>query len=316
MKRLRILCLLAFPLLAGCVAVDGGPVGTGVAAISGNVVAVDPTAAAALATDSASVATLPFPVTVTLDEAPTVTDTTDANGNFELRGSFSGSLTLRFKGASLDVTTTVDVPAGSVVVLQDIRLRAGRVEPDNVRQLDFRGRIVMVDCAADGAGELLVDDRAPAVNQFLVRLATDTELSRRGGRTLTCSDLRVGDAVGVQGEIRLSTDRTIDALAVVVDPAAPEPEPGPERPLRFTGTVVSVDCSAGNLVLMTRTGGARIHLLPTTKYFVQPARPEPQPATCADITAGGFVQGNGMVRLHDPGAVNAERVIFRPAISG
>ncbi len=31
MKRLRVLCLLTLPVLAGCVA-DGGPVGTGIAA--------------------------------------------------------------------------------------------------------------------------------------------------------------------------------------------------------------------------------------------------------------------------------------------
>lgn len=311
MNRLRSFCFLALLFLGGCAA-DGGPVGTGIAAISGNVVAVDTTDGAAAA-DTGSAAALPFPITVSIDEAPAVADTTDTDGNFELRGDFSGALTLRFRGDGIDAATEVDLPAGSVLVLEDVRLRRQAVEPANVRQLEFVGRIVMVDCVDDVTGVLLVDDRAPAVNQFLVRISSDTALARRGGKAIGCSALRVREEVAIQGEVRLRTDRTIDALAIVVAPKSPSPGPEPEQPVRFTGTVITVDCAAQMLTLATPTGGTRIRLVPTTRYFVPDGRGGFLPIRCSDLAPRGHVEGQGTLRLNNPGAITADRIVFRPA---
>ncbi|MCK6555750.1 hypothetical protein L6Q96_14430 [Candidatus Binatia bacterium] len=314
MKRPRSLFLLALLLLGGCAA-DGGPVGTGIAAISGNVVAVD-TATDGATAESGLATALPFPVTVSIDEAPGIADTTDAEGNFELRGEFSGALTLRFRGDGIDATTPIDIPAGSVLVLEDVTLRRQSVEPANVRQLEFLGRIVMVDCVDDANGVLLVDDRAPGRNQFLVRISADTEITRRGGRPLACTALRVGDEVGIQGEVRLRTDRTIDALAIVVAPKNPPPDPGPVQPVRFTGTVVAADCTAEVLLLASVNGGTRVRLVPTTRYFTPDGHGGRRPIACTDLAPRGHVEGNGTVRLNNPGAIVAETIVFRPATRG
>lgn len=308
MTRLRPLCSLLCLLLAGCAA-DGGPVGTGIAAIRGNVAAVD--LAADLPAPVPAAGALPFRVTVSLDEVPGIRDTTDPEGNFTLRGAFAGTLTLRFRGPGLDVAMPVDVPAASVVVLENIRLRRQAVEPAVVRALDFVGSIALVECSGATAGELLVDDRAPGRNQFLVRLSADTVLTGPDGRRLECAVLRPGTLVRLAGEAGRRGQRTIDATEIVVDPPRPVPRADAVRPVRLVGTVVTVDCAGGLVELATLTGTTRVRLTPTTQILAAaPGGPVPAaPLRCADIIPGSRVDGSGMLSLAAPGTITAERIV-------
>ncbi len=183
MRINAVLGLLLAAALAACggANVDGGPIGTGITtSVVGNVVAV--------AGDGTTTDELP-PITVSLDEVPEVTATTDGEGNFALDGGFAGALTLRFRTAGVDAALPVDVPAGAVLVLSGIVLSPSSVEAEAGRQLGFVGRVTHVDCAA---GVLDVEDRREPPRVFRVELLPETLVQRRGGAPASCADVAAG----------------------------------------------------------------------------------------------------------------------------
>ena len=172
---------------------------------------------------------LDTPVQVSIDEAPGLAATTDADGRFELAGDFSGVLTVRFAAPAVVATSMVDVPRGADVELDDIRLQPGRVEFSRPRLRPVTGRVALVDCALDttGAAEVLVDDRTGLANQFLVRISADPALLSGNGDDLPCGQIKLRDRIAVEGVIL--PDRTVAAIAIIVAPPAAGPDPAGRR---------------------------------------------------------------------------------------
>ncbi len=227
MSMLRWIGLLGLlPVLAAC-ASEGGVVGSGISAVSGNVAEVEVTET--VSERGAVAATrLPFAVTVSVIEAPGVAATTDADGTFEVVGDFSGPITLRFAKAEGDAelgTLGLNVPAGSTIVLEDIRIVAKRVLARVARQRDFFGRVELVDCDAGEAGILLVNDSAAVKenHQFMVEIQSDTVITGGRGQRITCAGIRQGDRALIEGRIRVAVpdpDWVIVADEVRVSPPA------------------------------------------------------------------------------------------------
>src|SRR5262249_56726320 len=111
-------------------------------------------------------ATLPQ-IQVSLDGHPQLAAPADNDGNFTLRGNFSGTVTLRFTVPQFQVTQQLDVPAGSTVVLQDVDLGPTGVVIQAARQLQFVGSVDLIDCSD---GTLLIPERPPHSMRVLVRL--------------------------------------------------------------------------------------------------------------------------------------------------
>lgn len=227
MKGIRLALLLACLPWGGC-ASEGGIAGTGASAVSGNITVVSEQAAQDVA--------LPFPIRVSIGEFPGIESVTDAAGAFALRGDFSGAVTLQFANADSGADIgplALEIPAGSQTLLENIEIRISaprgeRVRPAAVRQLDVFGHIDLVDCGAGAAGLLLVSDDGRPRRQFMIRLTTDTIIARRDGTPLRCVALSAGQAVQVEGALRL-VDQTIVAAHVTVVARRPRPDEGPPR---------------------------------------------------------------------------------------
>ena len=280
-RRCLALLLCLFPFAAACS--DGGPVGTGISRsqLSGTVIAVDESGGGAAALDT--------PVQVSIDEAPGVETTTDAAGYFELSGEFSGALTLRFAATAVAAATTVDVPLGASLELDDIRLRRGVVEFSRPRLRRFTGRVALVDCSLDtpGAAEVLVDDRTGLANQFLVRISADTALLSGNGDDLPCGQIKLRDRIAVEGVIL--PDRTVAAIAIIVaPPAAAQTQPLVE--VRFRGTVAVVNCDSGLVEFIDDvTGRTRLRIEPTSVLVER----GPPPGPLRRRRSGGSARGEG-----------------------
>lgn len=300
----------------GIASVDGGPVGTGLSAsVSGNVSAVAQGSAAA---DSSAMGGSMMPaVRVTIDEVPGIGSTTDADANFQIEGDFAGNLTLRFSTPMFAVVQRLDVPAGSTIVLEDVQLASGMmVQMGAVRQLGFLGTVAHTDCNGN-AGVLLVNDRRPTADQFMVRLFAMTTIVGGNGQALPCAAVQTGQQVIVRGTIQ-PTDQTVVALAVIVAPQ-------PTEQVQFTGRVMMINCGSGVLMVSDPTsasgmpgmpsmsgmpgmvgmvGRSRVRLVPATQF----TDPSGQPLQCQNIRPGDHVEVSGVINSDNPGVVGAQRM--------
>lgn len=293
----------------GLASSDGGPVGSGLSAtVSGNVVSVAP--GSEMAAASGTGAAMMVSVHVSIDEVPGAESTTDADGNFELEGDFSGTLTLRFKTAMFEVTEGFDVPAGSTIVLEDVQLAPGMVQMGVARQLGFAGVVAHVDC---GAGVLLVNDRRPTANQFMVRLSAATTIVDGNGQSLQCTAVQTGEPLIVRGAMQL--DQTVVASGVIVRPQS-------SASVQFTGRVKMINCHSGVLLVSDPAGTpgmpnmhgmpgmagmlgkARVRLTSSTDFTAAGG----QPIQCGTVVPGEAVEVIGSVSASKPGVVDAHTV--------
>lgn len=299
--RASVLVLLVW--LHGCagggVAADGGPIGTGItASVAGNVVAVvassDPTPATATAL---------APVTVSIDEAPGIATTTDADGNFSLDGDFAGELTVRFRSGDVEGTQRVDVPTGALVVLADVVLAPGRVDAEAGRQIGFLAHVVGTDCAA---GELIVEDERAEPRQFLVRLVDDTRLVHRDGSAAGCGDVALGSRVAIDGVFTpdAGTGSVLTALSVTLD-AARSARPDVVEDVPFAGFVALVRCAAGTLTVADADQRTRVRLGADTTIRDRNGAA----LACTDVAVGDRVAGLGRLRVKQPGTIAATSIV-------
>lgn len=305
----RAACLVLLAALIGCA--EGGVSGTGISAVSGNVVQVS---------ETASLEALPFPIRVTVEELPSASAVTDAAGAFTLRGAFSGPVTLQFSNAADGAPIgplALEIPAGSSTVLENIEIRlaaplADRVRPRAIRQLDVFGRLDLVECAADGSGTLLVSDDGRPPRQFLARLTSETAIARADGTPITCAALNDGrhPPVLVEGLLR-DADRTIIATRVTVGPRRrPPPDDGTPRPERLRGVVTAVACTRGLVELSQIVDAERVRrtVRIDAETEVRCGASPPRACGCADIERGDTLQVSGVLRPADPGLVDAESI--------
>jgi len=316
MKVLPFAALVVLAIVAGC-ASEGGVTGTGIASVSGNIVQISRTAAVTAA--------LPFAVRVTVEQQPSATATTDADGTFTVRGAFSGAITLQFSNAddgSPIGPLPLEVPVGSSTVLENIEILTSapvgeRVRPRAVRQLDVFGRLDMTECAGDGTGTVLVSDSGRPARQFLATLTADTLIHGRAGGTLTCAQLSAlhRPEVRVEGLLRLS-DQTIVATFVMVTEGRPAP-PADDvpRPERVRGEVSAISCALGVMEVAQDLGLDQvtrvIRIEPDTE--VECAGTPPAPCTCAAIAIGDAVTVHGDITPGRPGEVTARRIAIGTA---
>lgn len=298
-RRYLALLLCLFPFAAACS--DGGPVGTGISRsqLSGTVIAVDES--------GGSGAVLDTPVRVSIDEAPGIETATDADGYFELSGEFSGELTVRFAAPTAVAATTVEVPFGASIELDDIRLQPGLVEFSRPRLRRFIGRVVLADCSLDTAGsaELLVDDRATVAHQFLVRVSADTALLNGTGEDLRCSQIKLRDRIAVEGVIL--PDRTVAAIAIIVAPPAAEQVQAFVE-VRFRGTVAVVNCDSGLVEFIDDTTGRSRLVITSTTVLVDAAL---RAVRCGAIDPGDRLEGKGIAKARRPDVIQVVRAMVQ-----
>jgi hypothetical protein len=310
----RLLAAVAIAAaLAGCSSSsEGGVTGTGLSAISGNVVAVSDGHPAQL--DDG----LPFAVRVRIAQFPAIAAVTDRDGTFSLAGEFSGALTLQFSNADTGAELgplALEVPLGSQTILENVEIHvaapvADRVQPGAVLQFDVFVRVDLVECRPDGTGTLLVTDLARRPRQYMAALVEDTDIVSADGAPLACAALRAGIRVRIAGLVRRG-DQTLIASTVELTSQRPPP-PNPERrPVRLRGIADAIACVRGFVQVeqneATEATRRTIRLTDTTEF--QCADEVAGPCDCSAIHVGTPLGISGTVLPQRPGVIEATTVV-------
>jgi hypothetical protein len=232
--RIGLLALwLLLPLTAcgsggGGFSADGGVSGTGISSVTGNVTNV-------IGTDG-NVAGIRVVV-----QGTDVETVTGEDGSFTLRGDFDGEVTVVFEvDDGRQARTTVDVPVGGTVDLEDVTVdpEQGEARPTR-RTLTFTGVVDDVDC--DGSILTVVTERDGRRTTVRVRLG-DAFVHDPAGVPVPCDRVRVRDQAAVQGEI-LADDSIGRADVEIRRPppatATSTPRPTPTRTDGAVRTVVA-----------------------------------------------------------------------------
>ena len=217
---------------------------------------------------------------------------------------------LRFTVPQFQVTQLLDVPAGSAVVLQNIELQPDGVVAQAVHELDFFGTVDLVDCADH---TLLVHGRGPDDMQVLVHLDDRTSVVDAAGRTQSCTAIRVGLTVAIEGTVAYATDRTVSALTVTIAPRPPSPPP-PVIDVPFSGTLAALDCNAdaGFIVIDDSVQRTSLELTPNTDISDAMGA-----LGCQGLQLGDLVRGRGQINLRMPGVIVASDIrVIGPPNSG
>jgi hypothetical protein len=136
---------------------------------------------------------------------------TDPNGLFSVGGDYAGPVRVLFERSEdgLRGRIAVNVPAGGTLTLNDVEIDTPREQATARRQdVGFDGLVESTDCSRSVA-VFVSRFRPDDGNRYTVRLGESALRDSRGNR-LSCSDLRGGDRVLVQGIV--NDDGTIGAV--------------------------------------------------------------------------------------------------------
>lgn len=297
--------LLLALVLAGCGLADGGPIGTGiVASVSGNIVETEGVLEIVASDDSTTGAILAQSgVVVSLDEVPGAETTTDDDGTFVLEGEFAGALTLRFRTASIDATTAIDVPAGAALVLSEIEIHGEAISTGGVRTLNVLGQIAEIDC---GTGELILIERQ---HDRRVTVLLDDEtvfVAASDGREVACSAIARDARIAVGGTPERGSP-TIRADLIQLDPAREDQRPPEREEVRFHGVILQRDCSVPGIRIRNRDEVFRLGFTATTLL----RNLDHQEIPCRALEVGAIITGRGFVDLVRPAFTIAQIVDVR-----
>lgn len=302
-------------VLVGCggASSDGGVVGSGISAVSGNLVGVQSDASADAGTAGSTPLDLP-PVRVSVEEDPkAVTEVDLTDGSFRLRVNAAGQIHIVFDVEGDRPTTAVldlDVPDNSEVLLQDVQILAQEVF---VRQkpINFVGYVTSLDCAS---GRIEVADRNPNSSSppnFFVLYLPEDGVRFDDVPPIDCGQLAIGDRLGVhaaflRGPREGEDEPAVDGVDVELDPPAGPPE---SVPVHQKGTLIQADCAGGELRLQEKrreyADVFTARLSPGTQVL---CGDEPCANGCEDLKPGDALDIRGRSAVGRPDVVRAEVV--------
>jgi len=195
------------PVLVALSACEGGTRGSGISAfLLGNVQSVQSAGEAQGSTAQrsglvdASTGSALAGIRVAI-EGTRIGATTDANGNFSMRGNFEGMITVTFEVPSGggQAVIALNVPAGGTLTLNDVTVDAstGDAVPAS-QQVEFDAEISGVDCPMETAALISRHHVANDNDVYVLRLDTST-IYNQDGAVVGCDALHVGEWAFVQG---------------------------------------------------------------------------------------------------------------------
>lgn len=213
--------------------------------LKGSVLGVVGSSSAGASASGAKSSAATGPITVTVQENPAITTVVGPDGSFMLRGLPPGGFTLVFTrdGVVLgtltfaavlpnqEITITVDVTSGAVVLLQEQRDGIGHGD------LEIEGLVEQV---------LLLNPASDS--RFLIRGATviarpGQTAIREGNQARTVNDVTVGRRVHVKGvwQEREGTVQPVLALEIKLQGDTPSPSPSPSPSSCTAGAKAEVE---------------------------------------------------------------------------
>jgi hypothetical protein len=149
-------------------------------------------------------------------EGPPFTAESDANGLFLVRGNFAGPANLLFQRPEdgLIARLRINVPAGGILTLNNVRIDARRTDTDS-RTLDFRGLVAGTNCPAGTIA--LVSQRRPRDGNIYSVRVPGSQLRDQTGTEVRCEDLRGGAGVTCHGNVSDDDETSIEEADVEVD---------------------------------------------------------------------------------------------------
>jgi hypothetical protein len=230
---------------------------------------------------------------------------TNKTGFFILKGRMlSGRHTLVFRKRHEKFTTTVDVPAGSKLILSDISL-SGDSASSSEEDLSVHGTLTAVDCVAS-PNTLTV---APSKGGTAVLMAFDTATTiiiddATGSAITSCSTLAsnyIGDPADAEGV--LNSSGGITATHVELNPSPSGGGGGEDA--SFKGRVQSESCP--NSIVVQRSDGTNVtvNIGPSTKIDIEGPGGSSS-GQCSDIPMSAVVEVEGVPQAD--GSINATKI--------
>jgi hypothetical protein len=136
-----------------------------------------------------------------------ISTTTDASGQFVLTGITTDRVVLRFQGSGIDATLEIAglVPGQTLTIKVKVSGNQARLEDDDStspsqqkcfsagQKAEVEGRI-----SQKGASDIAVFQKGQVKGDYLCKVSASTKI-RKGNKTFTFDDLKVGDRVHVSG---------------------------------------------------------------------------------------------------------------------
>jgi hypothetical protein len=231
---------------------------------------------------------------------------TNSSGFFSLSGKrLSGSHTLKFKNGKKSFTTTVNVPPGSRVSLQNVGLHEdGSADPDE-EDVEVKGILSAVDCNAapntltitpgDGGAALTMSFDAAVAH--IIDEASDTAIT-------DCATLAGFVNAPAKAEGMRNGSGGIDATEVGVNPSEDEHD----SEVSFHGVVQSANCPASIAVQRSDGTVVTVNIADSTKIELEDSDKQFS-AACSDIPVGANVKVEGAAQ--PDGSVNAAKIEVR-----
>ena len=224
-------------------------------------------------------------------------------GFFSLKGvKLAGKHTLTFTKKKVKYTTSVNVPSGSKLTLNGVKL-AGKVATSSEEDVSVEGTLSAVDCTATpNTLTVTPSDGGTAVLMSFDPTTTTIIDDNTGAATTDCATL-AGDYTGSPADAEGTIDSSggVTATRVELNPSGD----GGGEDLSFKGTVQSESCPTAIVVLRSDGTSVTVNISATTEIDIEGFSGS-TPATCSDIPASASVDIEGVPQAD--GSVNAKSI--------
>ena len=228
-------------------------------------------------------------------------------GFFSLKGAkIAGTHTVTFTKNHQKYTTTISIPAGSKLTLNNVAL-SGDTASGGEEDVSVEGTLTAVDCTATPNTLTVTPSDSGTAVLMSFDPTTTTIIDDATGTAITdCSTLSAsytGSPVDAEGAT--NTSGGVTASRVELNPSSDGGGDGGGEDTSFKGTVTSESCPASIVVTRSDSTAVTVNISSSTKIDIE-GHDGSSAATCTDIPASASVEVEGIPQTD--GSVNANSI--------
>ena len=234
---------------------------------------------------------------------------TNASGFFVLSGTnLAGTHKLSFTQGNQTFSTTVQVPAGSKLSLQNTKLNSDGTAQAEQEDIEVVGKLSAVDCGAKpNTVTIAPSDGGASVTMSFDATTTEVVNDSTDTKVPDCATL-AGNYLNapVKAEGTQAPDGTTVADSIELNPGAGKGGQGEN--VHFSGVVQSENCPASIVVQRSDSTNVMVTITVSTEINLDKSDSHTS-ATCADIPMGAKVNVEGIPQAD--GSVTASQIEVR-----
>lgn len=228
---------------------------------------------------------------------------TNKAGFFAIKGKkLSGIHTIVFRHGKSIYTTTINVPAGATVSLQNVTLSSNGTADPGEEDVTVNGALSAVDCNSSPNTVTITPSGGGTAVIMTFDTSTTHIVDESNGTVITSCSTLASNYINapVEAEGQQASDGSIAANDITLNPASED-----SQDVNFDGTVQSENCP--NSIVVQRSDGTdvTVDLTSQTEISIEGSESDSNGA-CSDIPANAFVHVEGT--SNSDGSVTASSV--------